>query len=104
MPGRTKLLRRCGEANIQCAVVTGSVSHVRLNDVEKCLVARPIHAVRKVVWMRRATLTGDRINGLNVIRTIVIEKLVRHCDHFVFAHTWLKLVGDFLVGAVDDCR
>src|SRR5579875_3845784 len=60
-------LRRRGTTDVERAVVTGAVSHERLQDIEKHLVAGPHHTVCEIMRMRVATLAGDGVDRFDVV-------------------------------------
>ena len=97
-------LRLGRAADAEGAVVAGAVAVEGMDDVEERLVARPDDAVGEVVRMRVAPLARDRVDRLDLVRTQLIEPLVRQCDDLVLPNTRLERVDDVLVDPVDHRR
>ena len=95
-------LRRGRRAHVDRSVVAGAITHVRLDNVEEGLVARPVHAIGEIVRMGAATLPGNGVDRLDVVGAGLVENLVGQADHLVLPRTRLERFGDALVGAVDD--
>ena len=62
---------------------------IGLQDVEKRLIARPQHAIGKIMRMRITALAGDRIDRLDVVGAHLVKHLVGKRDDVVFAHAGL---------------
>ena len=51
--------------------------------------------------MRIASLTRHRVDGLDIVGTLLVQVLVGQRDDVVLPHTRLQRFGDLLIGAVD---
>src|SRR5262245_40685245 len=98
------VLRGRGAADIEGAVVAGSITHEALQNVEEGLIAGPDQPVGEIMRMRIAAFTRYSIHRLNVIGAVPVEEFIDLGDDVVFAHARLELFVDHVIGAVDHGR
>src|SRR5665213_1332000 len=83
------------------AVVARAIAVVGVNDVKECLVPGANDSIGEVVGMGIAPFARDRVDGLHLIRTHLVESLVRERDDLILAYSRLQCFKDVLVDAVD---
>ena len=93
-----------GAADAEGPVVAGPVAVVGLDDVEEGLVAGTDQPIGEHVRMRAATLAGDSVDCLNIVRAHVVELLVCDRHQLVLADPRLEGFVNRLVDAIDERR
>src|SRR4029453_4989394 len=73
----------------ETTVVTGSVPHVRVQDVVVNRITGTKHPVGKDVRVRAAALAGNRVDAFHVLRAEIVQDFRDEADGLVLAHTRL---------------
>src|SRR3984893_1745239 len=87
--------------NGEAAVITGAISHVRMENVVVDGVARAEHAIGKHMRMRIAAFAGNGIHSFNIFRTQIVENFADQTHGFVLAHPGFHGSVQLIVGSVD---
>ena len=90
-----------GAGDGECAVVTGPVAHIAVQDVEVRGVARAQRAIGEYVRVRAAALPRDGIHALHELRAHLVEHLVDQRNAVVLTEARTHGAVELLVGGVD---
>ena len=80
------MLRRRGAADLERAVVAGSITQVAVQDVEERRVTGADQPVALDVRVGRAAFAGDGVDPLDVLRPEIEQGLGDEADALVLAH------------------